>query len=229
MKKAIYFILMVLVVLFSVAVFHNRVFAANLSSTQKIFIKQESLNPTPTTEHHFIITGVLNLTAPASITVVTSDNQEHVVFLTQKVGGAAHYTMTLGSSMTILDGWTWIDQSWTGQFVESWNPTAVTLLSFRAVPQLGAMKLVWVTTTEVNNVGFNIYRSSFVGIKQLGNYQKLNASIIPTQTPPGSMEGSTYRWFDNTITGNTLYWYILEDVDIYGMSWYHGPVMGRSF
>ena len=50
------------------------------------------------------------------------------------------------------------------------------------------MKLTWVTNTEIDNSGFNLYRKS-----KNGPLQKLNAVLIAAQQP-GSSSGHTYTY-----------------------------------
>jgi hypothetical protein len=98
-------------------------------------------------------------------------------------------------------------------------PTAITLAAFEAAQQGGDILVTWETATELDNLGFNVYRS----VAQHGTRIKLNASLIPGQAP-GAVMGATYELVDETVTSGVTYYYWLEDVDAYGAASLHGPV-----
>jgi hypothetical protein len=102
------------------------------------------------------------------------------------------------------------------------DPTAVTLASFTAEPGEDNILLTWETTIEVNNVGFNLYRSDAAG----GPYTQLNDALIPSQAP-GSMMGATYTWRDKVVIPGHTYFYKLEDIEVAGGRTYHGPVSAK--
>jgi hypothetical protein len=106
------------------------------------------------------------------------------------------------------------------------SPTAVDLLSFTATGEKKAIVLNWETATELDNVGFNLYRATAVD----GERTKLNETLIPTLLPPGSPYGALYEYVDDDKAlkkGKVTYHYWLEDVDIYGGAGLHGPVSAR--
>ncbi|MFC1591370.1 hypothetical protein ACFL43_02480 [Thermodesulfobacteriota bacterium] len=96
--------------------------------------------------------------------------------------------------------------------------TAITLVSFAAVPGSGSVKLVWETGDETDNVGFNIYRSVGRG----GNYEQINPVMVPSTVGTGL--GATYEYLDETAENRTTYSYMLEDFDAFGVATPHGPV-----
>jgi hypothetical protein len=99
------------------------------------------------------------------------------------------------------------------------DPTAVTVASFTASPAGAAIALGWVTATELDNQGFNVYRAEAFD----GPRAKLNAALIPSQMP-GSPVGATYQFRDESASPGVTYFYWLEDVDLYGEAMSHGPV-----
>ncbi|MDX9953374.1 MAG: hypothetical protein RBT75_04730 [Anaerolineae bacterium] len=99
------------------------------------------------------------------------------------------------------------------------EPLAVTLTDFSAVWQRDAVRVTWETAQELDNLGFNLYRSE----SETGPWVKLNDTLIPTQNP-GAIFGAVYEWLDVEGTQGPTYFYRLEDVDIYGISTFHGPV-----
>jgi hypothetical protein len=99
-------------------------------------------------------------------------------------------------------------------------PTAVTVSRFEAGWSGSAIQVEWETATEIDNLGFNLYRSTTMD----GPAERLNEVIIPSQLAPGSSTGAQYLWLDEGVKAGVNYYYILEHVDIRGMSTRHGPV-----
>jgi hypothetical protein len=97
-------------------------------------------------------------------------------------------------------------------------PTAVDLVTLIAVPGCNEVVVRWETASEVDNLGFNLYRSQSPD----GIYTKLNGALIPSQSP-GSPFGAVYTWHDREARPGALY-YKLEDVDVDGRRTWHGPV-----
>jgi hypothetical protein len=96
--------------------------------------------------------------------------------------------------------------------------TAITLSSFVATPKSGAVLLKWQTETEIDTIGFNLYRAE----SENGEYVKINGSLIPAVGSP--TQGATYQLVDENVQNRRTYWYKLEDIDIYGTSSMHGPI-----
>ena len=99
------------------------------------------------------------------------------------------------------------------------TPTAVRLTSFAATPTENGIEVTWVTATEIDNLGFNLYRA----IAPEGPFDKLSDTLIPTQNP-GQVLGAAYTWLDESIAHGGTYYYLLEDIDINGVVISHGPV-----
>ncbi len=79
----------------------------------------------------------------------------------------------------------------------------------------------WETSQEIDNLGFNLYRSN----TRTGTKIRLNRALIPTQVPPGSPFGAVYDWIDAfRLRSGRRYFYWLEDIDLYGNATLHGPV-----
>ena len=100
-------------------------------------------------------------------------------------------------------------------------PTAVTLKRFEAWPEPPAIHVQWETAQEIDNLGFNLYRSN----TRTGPKVKLNQVLIPSEVPPGSPFGAVYDWIDAfRLRSGRRYFYWLEDVDLSGVTTMHGPV-----
>jgi hypothetical protein len=98
------------------------------------------------------------------------------------------------------------------------SPTAVALSSFTAIEASGTVILAWTTTSEIDNVGFNLYRSE----QPEGGFVRINPALIPSQSP-GSSIGADYNWTDHTTQPGMRYFYKLEVVDIHGKGALYGP------
>jgi hypothetical protein len=106
----------------------------------------------------------------------------------------------------------------TGTTISFMGPTAVDLVDFTATGDGNKVRVQWETAQEINNLGFNLYRSS----TKEGSYQKLNASLIPGQLY--SVTGKRYTYHDRKVTKGQLYYYKLEDIDASGKHSWYGPV-----
>ena len=104
-------------------------------------------------------------------------------------------------------------------YQHSWAPTAVTLFRFEAIAQGEAVRIVWETASELDNLGFNLYRAA----TPAGSWELVNAAFIPAQNP-GAVFGAVYELLDTEVTPGVPVYYRLEDVDIHGTSTFHGPI-----
>jgi hypothetical protein len=99
------------------------------------------------------------------------------------------------------------------------TPTAVDLMSFTATPAGNAIRLDWVTVTELDSLGFHLYRANSLH----GTLTQLNESLIPCQSLHGPV-GAAYTFLDEAVIPGVSYYYWLDDVDVYGVAARHGPV-----
>lgn len=92
----------------------------------------------------------------------------------------------------------------------------VTLSSFTAKANRGAVTIQWVTATEIDTAGFILYRSAAAEGAQV----QLNSSLIAAKGT--EVSGASYNLADSPGSGIFYYW--LRDVDYSGKSTLHGPV-----
>jgi len=98
------------------------------------------------------------------------------------------------------------------------KPTAVELTSFFATGVPGGVRLDWQTASELNNLGFHIYRSLSPG----GPFERITSSLIAgLGTSP---VGKSYSYIDSGLEPGKIYYYKLEDVETSGRTKLHGPV-----
>ena len=104
-------------------------------------------------------------------------------------------------------------------FTNSNQPLGVTLASFDAVAQADHVLVTWETVSELQNSGFNLYRTQTADPPAAANL----LAFVPSQGP-GSAQGFAYSHDDYDVTAGNAYWYWLEDVDFSGVTTMHGPV-----
>jgi hypothetical protein len=105
---------------------------------------------------------------------------------------------------------------------ESDIPLPIELSSFSAEVGMGDVTLSWTTESEINNEGFEVFRSN----EKEGEYTILD-SYKTNEDLVGHGNSSTsheYSYIDNTIVQSQTYWYKIADVDVNGLRTYHGPV-----
>ena len=96
--------------------------------------------------------------------------------------------------------------------------TFVEISSFTAEPLNKEIIVKWTTESEIDNAGFNIYRST----EENGEYIKINDSLISAQG--SSAQGASYELIDMVVKNRKTYYYKLEDIDLNGKSTMHGLV-----
>ncbi len=98
------------------------------------------------------------------------------------------------------------------------TPTAVELMSFAANGVDGAVELRWETTSELNNLGFHVFRAT----TSEGAYERVTPRAIPGLG--SSPVGASYSYRDAGLTNGVTYYYKLEDIETTGKTDMHGPV-----
>ncbi len=101
---------------------------------------------------------------------------------------------------------------------ETLMATAVSLISFTAKGKDQAINVEWQTAREFDNVGFHLYRAT----SPAGPYERLTDKLISATVVPG--KGGSYNYVDRRVKVGSLYYYKLEDIDIYGKHTRHGPI-----
>jgi hypothetical protein len=96
--------------------------------------------------------------------------------------------------------------------------TAVTLVSFTAKGEGNAVAVEWQTAQELSNFGFHLYRAPAAS----GPYERITKQLIAGLS--FSVEGKSYRYVDKDVVPGTLYYYKLEDIDVFAKRTMHGPI-----
>ena len=101
---------------------------------------------------------------------------------------------------------------------------AVTVSSFSAQRQATQIAVNWSTASEINNVGFNLYRSTSAGQRRDA---KINASVIPSQCL-GCIAGASYSFTDTGAGSSQTVYYTLESVDASSSTQLFGPASATA-
>ena len=98
----------------------------------------------------------------------------------------------------------------------------VELSSFRAIGGNNQVKLIWVTESELDNLGFILERALSRGgpFLEIASYESFNS----LKGAGNSSESRQYVFIDPSVFNNIVYWYRLTDVSIQGIRTYH-PVI----
>lgn len=94
----------------------------------------------------------------------------------------------------------------------------VELSSFNGTYSSGLCQINWVTESETNVQGYNIYRNTdnMLSTATKLNYQMINATNTSSTT--------NYQYQDTNITANQTYYYWLESNDYDGSTFMFGPI-----
>ncbi|MCF8059998.1 MAG: hypothetical protein K9K67_11925 [Bacteriovoracaceae bacterium] len=95
----------------------------------------------------------------------------------------------------------------------------VTITEFKATGYHESVLVEWVTGSELDHLGFNIYRSN----DPQSGFVQINNELIRNYLTSGEFRGR-YRFLDPGLTNNQIYYYMIEDVAINGDKELHGPV-----
>ena len=90
------------------------------------------------------------------------------------------------------------------------KPLPVELSQFTAKFVKDEVVINWTTESELNNAGFNIYRST----SRAKDFQRINTKLIQGAGTTG--QRSTYQFIDKTAQPDISYYYRLEDVELSG-------------
>jgi hypothetical protein len=91
------------------------------------------------------------------------------------------------------------------------------MASLTAEARPGGILVAWATTSELNNLGFTLLRST------MPDADPDRMVFVPSQSP-GSAQGGFYQWQDAKVEAGVVYWYWVEDINPLGVATRHGPV-----
>ncbi len=127
--------------------------------------------------------------------------------------------LTLSPSFLDIDGGSRaLVANWDRGADEREITTAVELVAFQAQSLDKAVSLFWETGSELDNLGFHLYRSTAAA----GPYARITSTLIPGLG--SSPAGARYTYRDTELVNGTTYFYEIEDVETTGATELHGPV-----
>lgn len=98
-------------------------------------------------------------------------------------------------------------------------PTAIELVSMSAELQDGVVLVSWETSSEIETLGFNVWRSTN-GSRQ--SAMKLTETVIPSRGRTDS--GAAYEYLDTTAQSGVHYTYWIEEIELSGATTDAGSV-----
>lgn len=102
---------------------------------------------------------------------------------------------------------------------------SVGLTRFFTTPNADSITIVWETETELENSGYNLWRTTenVALFEDIEDRTRINSAPIA----PIGTQGGRYEQVDSSVELNTTYYYWLQDIDTNGVSTYNGPASGR--
>ncbi len=199
----------------------------NMTSTSHTYNGYPSLAHTWQTSG--IFSGALSIifSYPSSLStssVMTVLNRDHVVVESNwnnvvtlsSVLYESNYSITL-HNITTLNGAKKGDLDWT--LIEPDQDLPVELTSFQAhITQDLFVKLQWMTQSETNLTGYNVFRSLN---EDVNSAMQVNSYLIPATNTSVT---HTYDFQDTNVTSDNTYYYWLQHIDHAGIVGYFGPV-----
>lgn len=143
----------------------------------------------------------------------------------QSLSGIIHLADIDGSHPNDIRLVLGVGEARTNQDFEISVPTAVIVSSFTAHRSRSSILLDWVTTSELDLIGFNLYRSLNI---------EMSSALVLNQLPimacsPGSLEGNSYRFVDNDVEPGITYNYWLEVITRSGRTTVLGPASAGGY
>ncbi len=135
---------------------------------------------------------------------------------TQSAAGDSAYP----AGITVVPPYLYISDAYldTIYVVDPGVPVPVELASFAGRQEGASVVLTWTTRTEINNLGFKVYRSTLADL----GFRKLTEELIPGAGT--TSEPQSYWYVDPRVPPGT-YYYQLEDISLSGETRRHGPVV----
>jgi len=99
------------------------------------------------------------------------------------------------------------------------DSTAVSLISFTAETAESGVLLKWETASELDNLGFNIFRADDPEAEKV----RVNPAMILSKAM-GSTSGAFYEFLDEDVETGKMYYYWLEAVDFALTKTLYGPI-----
>jgi hypothetical protein len=135
--------------------------------------------------------------------------------------GSGHAFIEVAGTDGLTD-WAGSDPGHTVHYANQDVSLPVELSSFNAEIRDNYVNVNWITESEINNLGFEVYRAP----KEEAEYILLSSY----ETNPGleghgnSSNQNEYNYIDESVEEGQTYWYQLVDVDYNGNKAFHAPI-----
>ena len=172
--------------------------------------------------------AAFSLTPSVSGGITWADDDKTLIFTpAASLSPGVKYTVSIASSATDTEGHK-LDSNENGTGGEpgdtytftftTEDTTLIELDQFTTVSQRKLIAITWITLGEIDNAGFNLWRSE----AKDGEYIKVNPGII--EAKGGATLDAEYSYADTAVKPGITYYYKLEDIDTKGVSTFHGPI-----
>ena len=190
--------------------------ALNFNPTfdQQVNFSPDFQNATGTTADGvalFNVPTITSSTVPIDAVIYGTNNDNDLLDETGNPGAVDVGDAPAGSSLQRTNLSTWAINSNPNPGNSLFEASLPVFLSrFTAHRSGEKVVLQWVTETEIDHLGWNIYRAE----KPIGEFVKINEKLIPGAG--NSATPRNYEFIDKTAAFKHQYYYYLEDIDVSG-------------
>jgi hypothetical protein len=170
--------------------------------------------------------GDLTVDDPGTVTITPPTNADNYLHVTV-ADDAGNNSLEAPNDIVGDDGSGWTNSGETPGAINTAQTGGdvalpVMLSSFGAIAEQNHIILEWVTESEVNNLGFEILRST----QNPDNFVLISSYQYNTalQGQGNTNNRTEYSYTDNSVDESLAYWYKLVDVDFNGNRTGHGPI-----
>ncbi len=114
-------------------------------------------------------------------------------------------------------------RSWDGMGEGNDLPLPVTLVALAAAGGDAAVTVSWITESEIDNLGYYLYRST----NDLSGYSRITTSLIPSLGFSASTQNYQYV-DDRELINGVTYYYKISDVDVNGRERQHEVIAAAT-
>ncbi|RJP74111.1 MAG: T9SS C-terminal target domain-containing protein [Candidatus Zixiibacteriota bacterium] len=114
-------------------------------------------------------------------------------------------------------------RAWDGLGPENDLPLPVSLVALTAAAASQNVTICWITETEIDNLGFHLYRST----NENAGFSRITSSLIPSQG--FSSTSHQYEYVDERdLVNGVTYYYKIADVDVNGRERQHETIASAT-
>lgn len=140
------------------------------------------------------------------------------ILITQNISGGEHtLKLYVNYSPTVYNVFVWAEN---GDY-----SLPVGLSAFSAEQQNDNNIVRWTTESEVDNLGFNLFRAATLDSlpPERARFKQINTQLIKGQDH--SSQANEYEFIDEFNSNFSYIWYLLQDISYNGQTQLHGPLL----